>query len=119
MYDESRVPVTTNIIVHVITATVAGGNGRTSNFLTTDGLTKGAGNLFLFTTVKHVDGSTGTLQTDVEAPFMSGWSYNVSTGELITLWMESKNTGILIGGNVEGLETEENGTVCKVMIMGV
>ena len=118
MYDENR-NLVASTIMHVVLGTVAGGNGQTSNFLTTDGLTKSGSNSFLFSSVKSVMAACNSIQTLPEGPSLHGWSYDSGTGALVCQFLESKTTGVLIGGTVEGLEAEENGTVMKITIVGV
>lgn len=117
VYDESG-NIVRNPISRNYSLTVAGGAGLATVYLTSDGLTKGVSNTFRFSNVRNVIAGTNTIQTTPEGPVLGGWSYNSSTGLLTTKFMESKTTSVLLGGTVEGLEAEENGTVIKVIVFG-
>ncbi len=119
MYDENRVLVSSQLITYSASATISGGAGKTSNFLTSDGLTKSGSNTFMFTTVKQVSASAPAIQSATEAPSMNGWDYNATTGELQTVWLESATTNTLIITTVEGIEIEEDSTVVKILITGI
>lgn len=118
MYDENR-NLISSTIMHVVISTISGGNGQTTNYLTSDGLNKSANNSFIFSSVKSVTAAQNTIQTLPEGAAMHGWSYNTETGLLTCQFLESKTTGVLIGGSVEGLEAKENGTTLKITIIGV
>lgn len=95
--------------LHIFNLTTAGGAGIASKFLTSDGLTKSGSNTFLYSSVIAGWSSANTIPALDERPISGGFRYNTSTG--LAEWgvMESKTTGVLIGGSVEGLEVKENG----------
>lgn len=103
---------------HWFSVTTAGGVGRVSTFLTSDGATKTAGNTFLFTAVFGGDGGTTTIQTLAEACACFGFQYNVTTGLAEWVFEESNTDNVLIGGTTTGLEYEENGTTILVWVEG-
>ncbi len=96
--------------------TIAGGAGLASIFLTSDGLTKSGANTFLYSSVLFATGMMRTINAITTAIFAIGYDYNVSTGLLRVLFGESKNTGVLIGGNIEGLELAQNGGTVRIKI---
>lgn len=97
----------------------SGGTGIASKYLTSDGLTKTGGNTFLFSSVFGGSGNATTIQAVDEAPACHGFNYNTSTGLAQWLFLESKTTGVLIGGTVDGLEVEENSTAVNCWVQGL
>lgn len=97
---------------------ITGGAGVASTYLTTDGYTKGATNSFLYSTVLFGNGSGTAIESIEERPLFSGYNYNTSTGLMQWSFCESKTTGVLIGGTVEGLEVKENGYSVKCYVDG-
>ena len=97
---------------------ITGGSGVASTYLTTDGYTKGATNSFLYITVLFGNGSGTVIESIDEKPIFAGYNYNSSTGLMQWSFCESKTTGVLIGGTVEGLEVKENGYSVKCYVDG-
>lgn len=109
----------TNIDVRYYNLTISGGSGQCSKYLTSDGLAKSVGNTFLFTSVLYGHGISNTIESIAEAATCFGFSYNTTTGLGTWLFLESKNTGVLIGGNVEGLEAQENSSTVVCGVIGI
>src|ERR1700741_1145983 len=100
--------------------TIAGGDGRASKFLTSDGLTKSGSNTFLFSSVFNGGGFMKTIQSDTEAATCCGFTYNTGTGLAEWKFMESNTSSIgALGGTAEGLEDEENGSTVFCFVEGI
>lgn len=107
-----------NIKRRYYTLSISGGSGIAQVYLTSDGLTKSVSNTFLFTTVLYGSGNGITIENVDERPIFCGFNYNAVTGLARFAFNESKNTGVLIGGTVEGLEAKENAYIVSCYVEG-
>jgi hypothetical protein len=105
--------------LEIFDGTIAGGAGQISKFLTSDGLTKSGGNTFLYSNILSTSGIVTTITAVNVTPIATEFTYNLTTGELIVDCVESKNTGVLIGGNVEGLEFGVNGRNIRITALAL
>lgn len=97
-----------------------GAGGLWSVFLTSDGFTKSGANTFIYATFLGVTGAAdNTLNTTANAIISGETNYNVTTGQLQIHFLENKTTGVLIGGNVTGLQDAPSGTTVTVTYKGI